>query len=109
MILDVMRLREELGNRLIYLMGNHEFPHRYTITLQKGDDLFTPRFEWAMGQHRPKIMALLDSLPFYVRTKSGVSVCHAGAFPEVDERLFDVGETIKSAESLLPKLGSIFT
>lgn len=88
MILDVIRLKAELGDKLIYLMGNHEFPHRYSITLQKGKDLFTPRFEWAMGKHRPQIMALLDSLPFYVRTKAGVVMCHAGAFPGVDQRLF---------------------
>ena len=95
MILDVIRLKAELGDKLIYLMGNHEFPHRYTITLQKGNDLFTPRFEWAMahyqmGEHRPQIMALLDSLPFYIRTKAGVTLCHAGAFPGVDERLFSL-------------------
>jgi Calcineurin-like phosphoesterase len=90
MILDVIRLKEELGSRLIYLMGNHEIPHRYTFTLQRGNDLFTPRFEWAMGEHRPQIMALLDSLPFYVRTKGGVSICHAGAFPGVDQRLFSL-------------------
>jgi hypothetical protein len=104
MILDVLRLKEELGDKLIYLMGNHEFPHRYTITLQKGSDLFTPRFEWAMahyqmGEHRPKIMALLDSLPFYVRTKAGVILCHAGAFPEVDERLFELSHEEVLAET----------
>jgi hypothetical protein len=81
MILDVLRLKEELGDRLIYLMGNHELPHRYAITLRRGDDLFTPRFEWAMGEHRAAIMALLDSLPFYVRTRGGVALAHAGAAP----------------------------
>ena len=98
MILDVIQLKAELGERLIYLMGNHEFPHRYSITLRRGKDLFTPRFEWAMGEHRPKIMALLDSLPFYVRTKAGVALCHAGAFPGVDKRLFGL-----SHEEILEK------
>lgn len=103
-ILDLIRLREELGDRLIILMGNHEFPHRYTITLQKGNDLFTPRFEWAMGRHRPQIMALLDSLPFYVRTKGGVSICHAGAFPGVDARLFSLSheEILRETAVSLP-------
>ncbi len=103
-ILDVIKLKAELGDRLIYLMGNHEFPHRYSITLQKGNDLFTPRFEWAMahyqmGEHRPAIMALLDSLPFYVRTKTGVVLCHAGAFPGVDERLFSLSHEEILAET----------
>ncbi len=103
MILDIIHLKEELGDRLIYLMGNHEFPHRYTITLQKGNDLFTPRFEWAlshsMGEHRPQIMALLDSLPFYVRTKAGITLCHAGAFPGVDRRLFGLSHERILAET----------
>jgi hypothetical protein len=103
MILDIIRLKEELGHRLIYLMGNHEFPHRYSVTLQRSDDLFTPRFEWAMshslGEYRPRIMALLDSLPFYVRTKAGVTVCHAGAFQGVDERLFKLSHERILAET----------
>jgi RimJ/RimL family protein N-acetyltransferase len=103
MILDVIRLKAELGDKLIYLMGNHEMPHRYSFTLQKGNDFFTPRFEWAMshsmGEHRPQIMALLDSLPFYVRTKAGVTMCHAGAFPGVDERLFGLSHEEILAET----------
>lgn len=103
MILDVLRLKEELGESLIYLLGNHELPHRYSFTLEKGDDLFTPRFEWAlshsMGQHRSAVMALLDSLPFYVRTRGGLAVCHAGAFPGVDERLFTLSHERILAET----------
>jgi hypothetical protein len=79
MVLDVLALRQEIGDHLIYLLGNHEMPHIYSITLAKGDHLYTPRFELAMGKHRPEIMALFDSLPFYVRTKAGVTICHAGA------------------------------
>ncbi len=94
MILDILRLQEELGDRLIYLLGNHEIPHIYSITLSKGEDLFTPQFEKAMGEYRPQITALLDSLPFYVRTPGGVTITHAGASPAISqpnavERLFN--------------------
>ncbi len=104
MILDVLRLKRELGDHLIYLMGNHEFPHRYAITLQRGDDLFTPRFEWAMGEQRAEIMALLDGLPLYVRTPGGVAIAHAGAAPGLDEagaaaRLFDLSHEEILAET----------
>jgi hypothetical protein len=34
-VLDVLALRQEIGNRLIYLLGNHEMPHIYSITLAK--------------------------------------------------------------------------
>ncbi len=85
MVLDVLQLKQELGERLVYLLGNHEVPHIYGFPLQKGDDLFTPRFEWAMGEHRAEIMALLKSLPFYVRTPGGVAVAHAGASPAIYE------------------------
>ncbi len=78
-VLDVLELRESLGERLIYLLGNHEMPHLYGIMLSKGKRIYTPRFEAAMGVHRADIIALLNSLPFYVRTRGGVSVCHAGA------------------------------
>ncbi|MCB8928010.1 MAG: metallophosphoesterase [Ardenticatenaceae bacterium] len=93
-VLDVMRLKEELGDSLICVLGNHELPHIYSITLQKGDDLFTPRFEFAMGSHRQNIVSFFDSLPFYVRTPGGVSICHAGgstALGETNgvERLFN--------------------
>ena len=83
MVLDVLALRQEVGERLIYLLGNHEMPHIYSITLSKGKHLYTPRFEMAMGQHRAEIMALFASLPFYVRTKAGVTLCHAGAAEEL--------------------------
>ena len=79
LVLDVLHLQESLGNNLIYLLGNHEIPHIYSFPLQKGDDLFTPRFEWAMGSNREKIVALFDSLPFFLRTPGGVAVTHAGA------------------------------
>jgi hypothetical protein len=82
-LLDVLGLRETLGDSLIYLLGNHEFPHLYSITLQKGEFLYTPRFEAALREHRAAVLSLFDSLPFYVRTRAGVSICHAGAAAEV--------------------------
>ncbi|MCA9918131.1 MAG: metallophosphoesterase [Anaerolineales bacterium] len=94
-VLDVIRLKEELGDSLICVLGNHELAHIYGITLQKGDELFTPRFEFAMGAHRQKIVRFFDSLPFYIRTSGGVSICHAGASTALGEtngveRLFNL-------------------
>lgn len=80
-VLDVLQLQVELGNNLIYLLGNHEVPHLYSITLQKGKQLYTPPFEAALGEHRRRVLALFDSLPFYVRTPGGVSITHTGAAP----------------------------
>jgi hypothetical protein len=82
-LLDVLALRATLSDRLIYLLGNHELPHLYGITLQKGDRLYTPRFEAALGEHRASILPLFASLPFYVRTRAGVAICHAGATAEM--------------------------
>lgn len=91
MVLDVLALRQELGKCLIYLLGNHELPHIYSITLAKGKHLYTPRFEKAMGGYRAEIMTLFDNLPFYVRTKAGVMLCHAGAAPELStHNAFDI-------------------
>lgn len=92
---DLIQLKAELGDSLICVLGNHELPHIYSITLQKGDDLFTPRFEFAMGEHRPEIVSFFDSLPFYVRTPGGVAICHAGASTALGEtngvdRLFNL-------------------
>ena len=84
-VLDILKLKEELGDQLIYVLGNHEVPHIYSITLQKGDELFTPRFEFAMGDQRQKIVSFFDSLPFYVRTSGGVAICHAGASTALGE------------------------
>jgi predicted phosphodiesterase len=78
-ILDIIKLKKELGEKLIYLLGNHELVHLYAIPLQKGDVSYTHGFEAAMGKHRKKITALFDSLPFFVRTVAGISIGHAGA------------------------------
>lgn len=78
-VLDVIELQKELGDKVTCLLGNHELPHIYSITLQKGNDLFTPRFEKRMGYHRQTVISFFDKLPFYIRTKAGVLLCHAGA------------------------------
>lgn len=108
-VLDVLQLRERLGERLIYLLGNHELAHIYGITLQKGDRLYTPPFETALGEHRAAILSLFDGLPFYVRTRAGVSVCHAGAAAEMSApgaaaRVFDYSHrcVLDEVAALLP-------
>ncbi len=90
MLLDVMRLQQELGaDTVILLMGNHEMPHIYSIPLSKGQHTFTPRFEKFLMEmdtdetspySRDDVIAFLKNLPFYVRTKAGVLLTHAGAF-----------------------------
>ena len=110
-VLDVLALKAQLGDYLICLLGNHELPHIYTITLQKGDDLFTPRFEAAVGEHRPEIVAFFESLPFYVRTEAGVTVCHAGATAAIStqngvKRLFNLSHRRilqEAAKSITPE------
>jgi hypothetical protein len=78
-VLDLLRLRRELGEALMVLLANHELPHLYGITISKGSIVYGPHFEKALGEHRPAIIAFLESLPLYVRTRAGVSVAHAGA------------------------------
>ncbi len=84
-VMDLMALQAELGPRLIVLLGNHELPHIYHATLSKGEQLYTPRFERAMGEQRAAVLSWFDGLPFYVRTRAGVSLCHAGAFEETQQ------------------------
>ena len=78
-VLDLLHLRQALGPGLVVLLGNHEMPHLYGITISKGSLVYGPRFEKAMGPHRASILEFFDSLPFYVRTRAGVAVAHAGA------------------------------
>lgn len=80
---DISALQESYGEAIIYLFGNHELPHLYSISLAKGNKLFTPAFEAAMNQQqcRAKVIALFDSLPFFLRTRAGVALTHAGASP----------------------------
>ena len=96
MLLDVMRLQEELGrDTIIMLMGNHEMPHVYAIPLSKGHQVFTPRFEYALAKldrdpnakyTRADVMTFIKSLPFVVRTKAGVLITHAGASPAIKNK-----------------------
>jgi predicted MPP superfamily phosphohydrolase len=95
-VLDIIQLRQNYGTDVLYLCGNHELPHIYGISLAKGNRVYTPDFEQAMERsgNRDKIISLFDSLPFYLRTRAGVSLTHAGApailtDPTAVERLFD--------------------
>ena len=80
-VLDVVKLKAIYGQAIIYLCGNHELPHIYGINLAKGQRVYTPDFEKALtqSQNREKIISLFDSLPFYIRTRAGVTVAHSGA------------------------------
>lgn len=84
-VLDVLALRATYGAALIYLCGNHELPHLYSISLAKGDRIYTPAFEQALNQsgRRDEVIALFDALPFYLRSRAGVSLTHAGAPPAI--------------------------
>lgn len=81
-VLDVLALRAAYGSAIVYLCGNHEMPHIYGIGLARGSQEYTPAFEAALSQsgRRDEVIALFDSLPFYVRTRAGISLAHAGAF-----------------------------
>ncbi len=79
-LLDIMRLQHEFGpETVILLLGNHEMSHIYHTPLTKGDMVFMPRFEHALGRHRRAVTPFLKSLPFMVRTAGGVLLVHAGA------------------------------
>ncbi len=94
MLWDVMELQENLGSdRVIMLLGNHELPHIYGVSLSKGDQSFTPRFEHALGEYRDTLLQFLKALPFLVRTKAGIMLTHAGASTRTASE--------KSAEMLL--------
>lgn len=109
MLLDIIRLKQELGNdHVLMLLGNHELPHIYGITLSKGNINFTPRFEHALGANRPQIIDFLKALPFAVRTSNGVMLTHAGASaltsrPDAMDALgqFSHDKLLNEAESLM--------
>lgn len=84
-VLDVRALQRSLPDRVIYLCGNHELPHIYNITLSKGRQEFTARFQATLGEHRDEVISLFKALPFYVRTRAGVALTHAGAPAEVTD------------------------
>lgn len=77
---DIMQLRNELGqSTIIPVLGNHELPHIYGVTVSKGDEAFTARFEHMLGEFRQPVVDFFESLPFCVRTGAGVMLTHAGA------------------------------
>jgi hypothetical protein len=82
-VLDVITLQEHYGPAVIYLCGNHELPHLYSVSLAKGNRVYTPDFEKALSQsgRRAQVIELFDSLPFFIRTRAGVALAHAGAPP----------------------------
>jgi len=86
MILDVIRLQETYGaETVIMLLGNHELPHLYSLTLSRGTVDYTPGFEAALSAAGPgvreRVLAFIDGLPFVVRTAAGVLINHCGASP----------------------------
>lgn len=93
MLMDVMALQADVGaERVTMLLGNHELPHIYGLTLAKGSIQYTPRFEadltrlnqlYRSAYRRKDLIEFLASLPFFVRTKGGVMLTHAGASTDV--------------------------
>lgn len=107
MILDIIAMQRDLGeDRVITLLGNHELPHIYGVSLSKGEIEFTPRFEQMLGDHREKVLAFFERLPFVVRTAAGVMLTHAGPeFTVIEQveslRLFDHQAILRDAEKVL--------
>jgi predicted phosphodiesterase len=119
-LLDIMALQADLGKeKVIALLGNHELPHIYGLTLAKGSVEYTPRFEatlsrldqrYKAAQRRKDVINFLMSLPLFIRTKAGVLLTHAGASSEVSstkhaERLFNLDHAalINAADQELKK------
>ena len=129
-VLNVLDLKQRYGDAIIYLCGNHELPHIYGYGLSKGSREYTPAFEAALSKSgkRREVMSFLYSLPFFIRTRTGVSMSHAGAAPgipnfqeakilfewehdkqiaEARSRLAEAGiETIRRAYAKLSQAGS---
>jgi hypothetical protein len=78
-VLDVLDLMDQEPDSVFWLLGNHEMPHIYSVSLVRGTQDYTPRFEASMGPNRERILAAFRRLPFYMRTQAGWSVAHAGA------------------------------
>ncbi len=81
MLLDVIRMQRFLPpGSVVLLLGNHELPHLYGVTLARGDVEYTPQFEQALSRSgkRDEVLAFLNDLPFFVRTAAGVMFTHAG-------------------------------
>src|SRR5689334_7277366 len=81
MVLDLIRMQHSLPpGSVVVLLGNHEMPHLYGVTLAKGNVEYTPQFEQALSRSgkRDEVLAFLNDLPFFVRTSAGVLFTHAG-------------------------------
>ncbi|MEM7334107.1 MAG: metallophosphoesterase, partial [Chloroflexota bacterium] len=85
-VLDLIHLQEKHPDKIRCVLGNHELPHIYSITLQKGNEFYTPRFEKSLKENREKIITFFDTLPFYLRTTAGVTLCHAGATAAISQK-----------------------
>jgi hypothetical protein len=112
MILDILALQEELGHSVVMLLGNHEMPHIYGVTLSKGDEDYTPRFEQSLGAHREAVIGLFKRLPFLVRTAAGVMLSHAGPSMDVIAfadrlRAYDHCAVLDEANQMLSELSPI--
>lgn len=109
MILRVMELQEKFGkSNVIMLLGNHEMPHIYGVSLAKGDLEFTPRFEHMLGSQRDRVMAFFKGLPLVVRTSAGVLLTHAGpdqnSIKRVERlRFFDHDDLLRDADQTLAR------
>lgn len=61
------------------LLGNHEMASIYNFTLVKpGFAEFTYNLELAIKDNREKYIDFFKSFPFYIRTKGGIIISHAG-------------------------------
>ncbi|MBN1200217.1 MAG: metallophosphoesterase [Anaerolineae bacterium] len=106
-VLDLIAVRQALGeDSVIVLLGNHEMPHIYGVSLARGNIEYTPRFEHALGAHREQVLSFFESLPFYVQTTAGVLLSHAG--PALDSlwhvdtlRHFDHRAILDEADAVL--------
>ena len=113
MMLQVMNLQAEFGpDNVIMLLGNHEMPHIYGVSLMKGDIEFTPRFEHALYDHRARVLAFIENLPFYARTAAGVMLAHAGPSAEVIGhadalRHFDHAAILRETDEALAQLDDL--
>lgn len=96
MLLDVMRLQQELGQTVVMMLcGNHEMPHIYGQTLARGEIEYTPTFEAALARldsspsalyQREAVIRFLSDLPLLIFTASGVLLNHAGATPFIQDK-----------------------